>query len=130
QPAELDRYGPVPAAMGRRIAADPTASTRRWSVDQTGRLLDQQPASATTEPAATTTPESATGPLTTGAGGTSTAGYQPTARITRHVIVRDQFCVHPGCRRTATHCDLDHRTPWPTRRHQRAQPATTLQAPS
>ncbi|MGH8963690.1 MAG: HNH endonuclease signature motif containing protein [Jatrophihabitantaceae bacterium] len=104
QPAELDRYGPVPAVMGRRIATDPTATVHTWRVDAAGRLLDQPCPDDTRATAASPTPTPTS---------TSTAGYQPTARITRHVLLRDPHCVHPGCRRAATHCELDHREPWP-----------------
>jgi hypothetical protein len=91
QPAELAGYGPIPASMARRIAAQPGATVRYWLVDAAGRLLDQQPNRAAT----------------------SVERYQPTAAITRHVTTRDPHCVHPGCRRTALTCELDHRIPWP-----------------
>ena len=35
--------------------------------------------------------------------------YTPTAAITRHVKMRDQTCVVPGCDQPAVRCDLDHR---------------------
>jgi hypothetical protein len=92
QPAELDGYGPIPAPMARKWAADPTATRHYWPVDPAGRILDQ----------------SLTGTKL------ATAGYVPPASLARHVIVRDQFCTVPGCRRRARSCDLDHRTPWPT----------------
>ena len=39
-------------------------------------------------------------------------GYQP-SRGLRHLIeVRNPVCTGPGCRRTATRCDLDHVTPY------------------
>jgi hypothetical protein len=91
QPAELEGYGPIPASMGRRIAGQPGATFRYWTVDANGRLLDKQP----------------------GQGETSTERYEPTVPIARHVTTRDQHCVHPGCRRKATRCELDHRIPWP-----------------
>ena len=39
-------------------------------------------------------------------------GYQP-SRSLRHLIeIRNPTCTAPGCRRTATRCDLDHITPY------------------
>ena len=36
------------------------------------------------------------------------SGRFPGAALARHVQVRDRTCSHPGCRRPARHCDLDH----------------------
>lgn len=36
------------------------------------------------------------------------AGRFPGAALARHIQVRDRNCSHPGCRRPARHCDLDH----------------------
>jgi hypothetical protein len=97
QPAELDGYGPIPADLGRRIATTPGATLRHWIVDAHGHLTDHQhPDPSPTSPA-----------------GERVDTYQPSARIARHVITRDQHCVHPGCRRKATTCHLDHRIPYP-----------------
>ncbi len=79
QPAELDGYGPITAAMGRRIASDPTAQWRVILTDDTG--LVKQAGSKT---------------------------YRPPADMARTVIARDVHCVFPGCRRKAAHNDLDH----------------------
>ncbi len=79
QPAELDGYGPITAAMGRRIAADPTAQWRVLVTDDTG--LVRRAGSKT---------------------------YRPPADMARTVIARDVHCVFPGCRRKAAHNDLDH----------------------
>jgi HNH endonuclease/uncharacterized protein DUF222 len=83
QPAELDGYGPISAAMARRIATDPTGTWRRLVTDGTGQLLDY---------------------------GRRT--YRPPANLTDHVIARDTTCTFPGCRRPARLCDLDHREAW------------------
>jgi hypothetical protein len=40
QPAHLDGYGPITAALARRLAADQTGSWRRLVTDENGRLLD------------------------------------------------------------------------------------------
>ncbi len=79
QPAELDGYGPITAAMARRIAADPTAQWRVLVTDDTG--LVRRAGSKT---------------------------YRPPADMARTVIARDVHCVFPGCRRKAAHNDLDH----------------------
>ncbi len=79
QPAELDGYGPITAAMGRRIAADPTAQWRVLVTDDTG--LVRRAGSKT---------------------------YRPPADMARTVIARDVHCVFPGCRKNAAHTDLDH----------------------
>ncbi len=79
QPAELDGYGPITAAMGRRIASDPTAQWRVLVTDDTG--------------------------LVTQAGSKT---YRPPADMARTVIARDVHCVFPGCRKKAAHTDLDH----------------------
>jgi mRNA-degrading endonuclease toxin of MazEF toxin-antitoxin module len=79
QPGELDGYGPITAAMARRIASDPTATWRLLITDDEGMVLHA---------------------------GTKT--YRPPADMTRTVIARDVHCVFPGCRKRAAHGDLDH----------------------
>jgi hypothetical protein len=83
QPAQLDGYGPITAALARRLAADPTGTWRRLVTDENGQLLDY---------------------------GRRT--YRPPANLTDHVIARDKTCTFPGCRRPARLCDLDHLDPW------------------
>ena len=39
-------------------------------------------------------------------------GYEPTAKIREHVIVRDGTCVFPWCGRNARRCDVDHIVPY------------------
>jgi hypothetical protein len=86
RPADLDGYGPITAAMARRIAADPTGTWRRLLTDPaTGHLLDY---------------------------GRRT--YRPPTALTDHVLARDRTCVFPGCPRSARRCDLDHDQPWTT----------------
>jgi hypothetical protein len=83
-PADLDGYGPITAAMARRIAADPTGTWRRLLTDPaTGALLDY-----------------------------GRATYRPPTALTEHVIARDKTCVFPGCTTPARRCDLDHDRPW------------------
>jgi hypothetical protein len=38
--------------------------------------------------------------------------YQPSAALERWIRCRDLTCRFPGCDRPATHCDLDHTTPF------------------
>ncbi len=83
QPGELAGHGPVPAALARRLAADPTGTWRRLLTDDTGRLLH-----------------------------VGRRAYRPPADLTRHVIARDQSCRFPGCQRPAHRCELDHLQPF------------------
>ncbi len=72
QPAELAGYGPIPAAMARRIAKDDTGTWRRLLTDDHGRLLDY---------------------------GSKT--YRPPARLAAFIIARDQTCTFTSCTRPA-----------------------------
>jgi hypothetical protein len=84
QPGKLAGYGPIPASLARRIAAD--ATWRRLLTDPTsGALLDY---------------------------GRTT--YRPPADLADFVMTRDRTCRFPGCRQPAHRCDLDHGTPYPT----------------
>lgn len=83
QPGQLDGYGPIPASMARRIAADPSGTWRRLIVDEWGRLLDY---------------------------GRTT--YRPPADLRDFVVGRDRQCVFPGCTRQAREADLDHHLDW------------------
>ena len=83
QPADLDGYGPITAAMARRIASDPTARWRRLLTDDDGVVR---------------------------CAGVKT--YEPPADMVRTVIARDAHCMFPGCRRKAQYDDLDHVDAW------------------
>ncbi|MGB8406862.1 MAG: DUF222 domain-containing protein [Mycobacterium sp.] len=39
--------------------------------------------------------------------------YRPSAAQVRFVRMRHLTCTFPGCDKPATHCDIDHSTPWP-----------------
>lgn len=82
QPGELAGYGPIPASMARRIAADPNGTWRRLVTDAAGHLLD------------------------------ASRSYHPPNRLREHVVARDRTCRFPGCRRQARRCELDHRLAW------------------
>jgi hypothetical protein len=85
QAGELAGYGPIPAVMARRIAADPDATWQRILTDPvSGVLLDY-----------------------------GITVYRPPPSLARHVKARDQVCAFPGCRQPAERCDLDHRERFP-----------------
>jgi hypothetical protein len=82
-PGELAGYGPITAAMARRIAAEGT--WRRLLVEpRTGRFDEL-----------------------------SVDSYQPPQDLADHVIARDRTCQWIGCRRPAIESQLDHRDPYP-----------------
>ncbi|SOD74481.1 uncharacterized protein DUF222 [Jatrophihabitans sp. GAS493] len=84
-PGELEGHGPVPAAVARRIAADPTGTWRRLVTDSvTGELLDY-----------------------------GRTKYTPPQDLADYVIARDQVCSFPTCAVSAKLADLDHRVPFP-----------------
>jgi Domain of unknown function (DUF222) len=84
-PAELEGYGPITAAVARRLAADSTGTWRRLVTDPlSGTLLDY-----------------------------GRCTYRPPANLRDFVIARDQQCTFPGCTRKARRCDLDHGVAWP-----------------
>ncbi|GAA3232834.1 HNH endonuclease signature motif containing protein [Pseudonocardia petroleophila] len=83
QPCELAGYGPIPADLARRIAAD--AVWKRLVTDPlSGALLDH---------------------------GRTT--YRPPAALTDFVRARDVHCRSPLCRRRALDSELDHTVPFP-----------------
>src|SRR5579859_7992240 len=83
QPAELAGYGPIPAAIARQLAVDPTGCWRGVLTDQRGVLLD-----------------------------VGRRAYRPPASLERFVRLRDQRCRFPGCTRPAHTTDLDHIHAW------------------
>jgi Domain of unknown function (DUF222) len=83
EPGELEGYGPIPAPVARRIAAEGT-----W------RRIITDPASGTVLDVGRTT-------------------YLPPADLAHHVEIRDRTCRYPGCAVPAARCDLDHVVPFP-----------------
>jgi hypothetical protein len=83
QAGELAGYGPVPAALARALAGDPTGTWRRLVTDDRSQLLDY---------------------------GRRT--YRPPAVLADHIRARDRTCRFPTCNRRAERCDLDHAVPW------------------
>jgi hypothetical protein len=85
EPADLAGYGPVPAAVARRTAADPSGTWRRLLTDPVdGTLLDH---------------------------GRRT--YRPPVALADHVRARDVTCRFPGCHHQAATADVDHTVPYP-----------------
>ncbi|TDO52076.1 uncharacterized protein DUF222 [Kribbella sp. VKM Ac-2571] len=81
-PAELTGYGPIPADLARRIAADGT--WRRLLTDPTnGTVLEA-----------------------------STTRHDPGVLVTETLLARHPVCAWPGCNRTSRDCDRDHATPF------------------
>jgi hypothetical protein len=80
RPGHLAGYGPVPAELARRLAADPTGTWQRLLTDPvSGALLD-----------------------------VGRTAYRPPAALDEFVRTRDRTCRFPGCRMPAERCDLDH----------------------
>lgn len=81
-PAELAGYGPIPAPVAREIAA--RAAWRAVGADpSTGEMAAR-----------------------------STRVYRPGAQLVGLVVDRDATCTFPGCRISATRCDVDHIEPY------------------
>jgi hypothetical protein len=81
-PAELTGYGPIPAEMARRIAADGT--WRRLLTDPiNGMVLEA-----------------------------STTRHDPGTLVTETLLARHPVCAWPGCNHTSRDCDRDHTTPF------------------
>jgi hypothetical protein len=97
QPGRLDGYGPVAAALARRIAADAAREQPAWTAwrcivtdDTHGTVLG------------------VTDPIWT-------PRHDPAPRLARLVTSMEPVCVFPGCRQPAhvtRCCDLDHRIPY------------------
>ncbi|MEN8239499.1 MAG: DUF222 domain-containing protein, partial [Actinomycetota bacterium] len=80
---DLAGYGPVIADIARQVADDQHKATWRYTVVDDGM------------------------PIATG-----TTRRRPTAAQQRFVEATHPTCVFPGCRVTATECDLDHTIAW------------------
>ena len=106
-PAVLDGYGAVPAAIARQIAAEaardrPTTTTWRCVVidDEHRTVLgvgDMIP----------------------------TPRHDPTRRQQAFVRTAEPFCTFPGCRVQAWRCDIDHRVPYDHARPSAGGPTCT-----
>lgn len=83
KPAELAGHGPIPAALARAIAADPTGTWRRLLTDEQGTLIDY-----------------------------GRRCYRPPKALAQFVRARDRECQFPGCHRGSSTCEIDHRLAW------------------
>jgi hypothetical protein len=92
-PGQLDGYGPIPAALARRLAVDaareqPTTTWRCVIVDDVHRTV-------------------------LGVGRPiRTPHHDPPPRLAQLVRAAEPTCCFPGCRIPARRCDLDHRRPY------------------
>jgi hypothetical protein len=83
EPGELDGHGPIPAALARRLADDPTGTWRRLVTDPVGKLIDY-----------------------------GRTVYQPPAALRDFVVARDRTCRYPSCNRPTCRCEIDHIDSW------------------
>ncbi|WP_045730479.1 HNH endonuclease signature motif containing protein [Pseudarthrobacter chlorophenolicus] len=84
EPADLDGYGPIPAAMARKLVADGATSFYRVLVDpRTGAPLE-----------------------------IGRTGYRLSEAMKRWIRMRDGHCTFPGCSNPSTDNDTDHLTAW------------------
>jgi hypothetical protein len=118
-PGEVAGLGPVDAATCRDLAARlATGPGTTWCVTLTdaGRR-------AAAHACARASPKSAVGPwlaelrfewLERGECGhrLEGQGYRPSRMLRHLVMIRQRTCAHPGCRRPAQDCDLDHTVPY------------------
>jgi hypothetical protein len=94
EPAVLDRYGAIPAALARQIAREaardhPTTTTWRCIITSD----NHRSVLAVADPL-------------------RTPHHDPPPRLRRLIDTIHPRCVFPGCPRTARRCDHDHRTPY------------------
>lgn len=81
-PADLDGYGPIPAELTRRLAAD--ATWQRILTDPaSGAILD-----------------------------VGRTKYRPPQALADYVTVRERVCGFPPCQRDARRCQIDHAIPY------------------
>jgi hypothetical protein len=83
-PGELASYGPVPAPVARKLAAQSTVWWRLLTDPATGELCPSPP-----------------------------SPYRIPDQVRRFILARDQVCSHPGCDRPSVICDLDHGVAYP-----------------
>lgn len=83
EPGELSGYGPIPAEVGRALAAGGV-----W------RRLVTDPVSGTILDVGTTT-------------------YAPPQGLRDHIMMRDRECIAPGCYQPAWRCEIDHTREFP-----------------
>jgi hypothetical protein len=93
-PAVLDGYGPIPAALARQIAGE---AARDHPETTTWRCVVVADRHRTVLGVGDVIP---------------TPRHDPTARQATFTRTAEPFCVFPGCRVQAWRCDIDHRIPY------------------
>ena len=83
-PGYLDGYGPITAAMARKIAASDIRFRRLLLDPATGKPRDL-----------------------------GADSYELKPKTRRWIQARDRTCRFPGCRARAVYCDVDHAVEWP-----------------
>ena len=123
QPGEVAGHGPVDASTSRELAAMLARSTStRWCLTITG--AGGHPAGHSCARRGPAPGE----PVISWAAGLrarlqmletgscrhprQAAGYVPPASLRHLIRIRQRTCCHPGCRRPAARCDLDHTLPY------------------
>jgi len=121
-PCALDGYGPIPAELARRIAAeavrDHPASTTWRCVITHGERGEHTSVVGLTRPVRIATPTSTStpgaahvfNPVT--ATPLSTPKHDPPEQLTELMRISMSRCVFPGCGMPSIRCDLDHRIPY------------------
>ncbi len=77
--AELEGYGPIPLGVALNLAKDAPSMLRVLTDPWTGAVID-----------------------------VGRTKYRPSKALKDLLMVRDQCCRFPGCRRTAQSCEVDH----------------------
>lgn len=83
EPADLEGFGPIDIDTARQLAAQAPSFVRVLTHPETGAVLS-----------------------------VGRDRYRVPADLKTALVVRDETCRFPGCRRRATRCDVDHSTAW------------------
>lgn len=83
EPADLEGFGPIDLETARRLCASAPSFLRVLTHPETGAVLS-----------------------------VGRDRYRVPADLKTALVVRDETCRFPGCRRRAVRCDLDHATDW------------------
>jgi hypothetical protein len=83
EPADLEGFGPIDIETARQLCASAPSFIRVLTHPETGAVLS-----------------------------VGRQRYRVPADLKTALVVRDETCRFPGCRRRAVRCDLDHATDW------------------
>ncbi|HVX87849.1 MAG TPA: DUF222 domain-containing protein, partial [Gemmatimonadales bacterium] len=83
EPADLEGFGPIDLDTARHLAGQAPSFIRVLTHPETGAVLS-----------------------------VGRDRYRVPADLKTALVIRDETCRFPGCRRRAVRCDLDHSTPW------------------